>query len=220
MAQITKQKMTELWQSSTFYGESAAWLESMYEIYLSHPEKLEGRWRQYFDELPVVDKSAINVAGKPATKKVNGHEISPREMHDYFIDYAQQKHVRGFEAQTSFDHEKKQVQVLQLINAYRFRGHQVANVNPLGDRRETRVDELDLEYHGLSESDFDTYFETGSLVSAASLPLREIYKLLQQTYCGTIGSEYMHIMETVQKRWIQQRLETSRGEAHLNEIEK
>ncbi len=220
MAQITKQKMTELWGSSTFYGESAAWLESMYETYLSHPEKLEGHWRLYFDALPAVDKSVIKGAGKPVSKKANGHEISPREIHDYFIDYAQQKHARGFEAQTSFDHEKKQVQVLQLINAYRFRGHLIANVNPLGDRRATKVDELDLEYHGLSESDFDTHFETGSLASAASLPLRDIYKLIRQTYCGTIGTEYMHIMETAQKRWIQQRLETSRGQAHLNEIEK
>ena len=208
MAQTTKQKMTELLDSSTFYGESAAWLESMYEIYLSHPEKLDGGWRQYFDEIPLAKKSPQNGAGKSVPKSTNGREISPRDTHNYFLDYAQQKHVRGFEAQTAFDHEKKQVQVLQLINAYRFRGHQVADVNPLGGRREVNVDELTLEYHGLSEVDFDTLFETGSLASAASLSLRDIYKIIQQTYCGSIGSEYMHIMETAEKRWLQQRLET------------
>jgi 2-oxoglutarate dehydrogenase E1 component len=51
MAQITKTGMSELWENSAVYGESAAWLESMYETYLSDPDKLETRWRQYFDGL-------------------------------------------------------------------------------------------------------------------------------------------------------------------------
>jgi 2-oxoglutarate dehydrogenase E1 component len=150
----------------------------------------------------------------------HSHEISPREVHDYFVNYARQKHARGFEAQTNYDHEKKQVHVLQLINAYRFRGHQVARINPLGRRRDAVVEELSLEFHALSESDLDTEFETGSLGAAECLTLREIQDLLQQTYCGTVGSEYMHILETKEKRWIQKRLERSRSRAKLNDVEK
>ena len=212
MAQITKTGMSELWGSSAVYGESAAWLESMYETYLSDPEKLEARWRKYFDGLPTKTNGQKH--------KVLSHEISPREMHNYFLDYAQLKHTRGFAAHTGYDHEKKQVHVLQLINAYRFRGHQVAQVNPLGRRREVVVEELSLEFHELSEKDLDTEFETGSLGAAECLSLREIQNLLQQTYCGTIGSEYMHILETREKRWIQKRLERSRGKAKLNDLEK
>jgi 2-oxoglutarate dehydrogenase E1 component len=141
-------------------------------------------------------------------------------VHDYFVNYARQKHARGFEAQTNYDHEKKQVHVLQLINAYRFRGHQVARINPLGRRREAVVEELSLKFHALSESDLDTEFETGSLGSAECLTLREIQGLLEQTYCGTVGSEYMHILETKEKRWIQKRLERSRSRAKLNDVEK
>ncbi|MBE9559686.1 MAG: 2-oxoglutarate dehydrogenase E1 component [Proteobacteria bacterium] len=217
MTSVNKAGMSELWDSSTVYGESAAWLESMYETYLSNPDKLEAKWRQYFDGIPA------KTNGHPADGyeiDSSSREISPREMHDYFVNYAQQKHARGFQAQTSFDHEKKQVQVLQLINAYRFRGHQCADLNPLGGRRETEIDELSLDYHGLSEVDLDTLFETGSLAAATNLPLREIHKIVKQTYCGTVGTEYMHIMETAEKRWIQQRLETARGHASLNEIEK
>ena len=217
MTQSNKPDMAELWESSAIYGESAAWLESMYESYLSNPDKLEAKWRQYFDGIPAktnghaVDGYEVDSLGR---------ETSPREMHDYFLNYAQQKNARGFEAQTSFDHEKKQVQVLQLINAHRFRGHQVANLNPIGGRSEADVAELSLNYHGLSESDLDTVFETGSLAAADNLPLREIYQIVQQTYCGTVGTEYMHIMETTEKRWIQQRLETARGHVNLNEVEK
>ncbi len=216
MAQLSKTGMSELWDSSTFYGESAAWLESMYETYLSNPDKLEARWRLYFDSLSVPNQAKAN--GHAAV--TSNREISPREMHNYFIDYAQRKQTRGFEAQKNYDHERKQVQVLQLINAYRFRGHQVANLNPLDGRREAGLDELTLGYHELSENDYDTVFETGSLATAEHLPLREIHQILQQTYCDTIGTEYMHILETREKRWIQQRLETARGNASLNEIEK
>lgn len=222
MARSIKTDMSDLWESSAFYGESAAWLESMYETYLSHPDQLEEKWRVYFDELPskVNGSAGHGHTVEKLSREISHREISPREIHNYFLDYAQQKHARGFEADTAYDHEKKQVQVLQLINAYRFRGHQVADLNPLGGRREVNVDELSLEYHELETDDLDTVFETGSLAAIASLPLRKIHQILQETYCGTIGSEYMHIMETVEKRWIQQRLETARGNAGLNEIEK
>ena len=224
MAQITKTGMSELWENSAVYGESAAWLESMYETYLSDPGKLEPRWRQYFDDLHSSVKSKSSSAGDRLDNGFKvasaNHEVSPREVHDYFVNYARQKHARGFEVQTDYDHEKKQVHVLQLINAYRFRGHQVAQINPLGRRREAVVEELSLKFHGLSDSDLDTEFETGSFGSAECLPLREIQGLLKQTYCGTVGSEYMHILETKEKRWIQKRLERSRSRARLNDVEK
>lgn len=224
MAQITKTGMSELWDNSAVYGESAAWLESMYETYLSDPDKLEPRWRLYFDGLHLSAQSSHTAEGGRLDNGFKvaapNHEVSPREMHDYFLNYAQQKHARGFEVETEYDHEKKQVHVLQLINAYRFRGHQVAQINPLGRRREAVVDELSLKYHGLSERDLDTEFETGSLGSAECLSLREIQKLLQQTYCGTIGTEYMHILETKEKRWIQKRLERAGGRSKLNDLEK
>jgi len=228
MADIHKTGMLELWDSSTFFGESAAWLESMYETYLSNPDELEPKWRLYFDT--ELKKAALR---EKARGKSNGgsepqqtdddtslREISPREMHDYFVNYAQQKHARGFEAQTSFDHERKQVQVLQLINSYRFLAHRVADVNPLGRRRKEETEELSLQYHKFSDADLDTVFETGSLAAAECLSLREIYSIINETYCGSIGSEYMHIMSTAEKRWIQQRLETARGKAALADEEK
>jgi 2-oxoglutarate dehydrogenase E1 component len=224
MDQLTKNAMSVLWDSSTVYGESAAWLESMYEIYLHDPDKLDVKWRQYFDGLAAsnrVPRPGIHGSTTGVGKTVNtDREISPREMHDYFIDYAQQKHTRGFEAQSSFDHERKQVRVLQLINAYRFRGHQVANTNPLGRRRKVDVAELTLAYHELKDGDLDTMFETGSLAGAQTLSLRSIYQILQETYCRTVGTEYMHITETAEKRWIQQRLELAHGKDILNEVEK
>ena len=87
MAQTTKTGMSELWQSSAIYGESAAWLESMYETYLSHPDQLEEKWRLYFDALPskVNGRSAHSDAVEKLSGEISHREISPREMHNYFI---------------------------------------------------------------------------------------------------------------------------------------
>jgi 2-oxoglutarate dehydrogenase E1 component len=78
------------------------------------------------------------------------------------------------------------------------------------------VSELDPGYHGLSEADMNSSFNTGSLVAPSQWPLRDILSLIREVYVGTIGSEYMHINETVEKRWIQKRLEGQRARLELS----
>ena len=111
--------------------------------------------------------------------------------------------------------DRKQVAVLQLINAHRFLGVRIANLDPLARHAKPEVPELDPGYYGFTEADMDTTFETGSLVAAQRMTLREILQLLRQTYCGSIGAEYMYISDIAQKRWIQQRLEGVRGTRRL-----
>ncbi|MGB5395964.1 MAG: 2-oxoglutarate dehydrogenase E1 component [Gammaproteobacteria bacterium] len=213
MGQSYRPGMKELWDSSQLYGGSAGWLESMYESYLKNPNTIEPRWRQYFDALPVRAKGN----GEDVTT-----DVSHEEIRAYFKNLASEKQSRRCKPddRTDLEHERKQVRVLQLINAYRFRGHQHARINPLHKRWTQGVAELALEYHELSENDFNTEFETGSLVSTRTLTLKDIYETVLETYCGSIGVEYMHIVETAEKRWIQQRMEGSRGKIRLSNSEK
>lgn len=104
--------------------------------------------------------------------------------------------------------EQKQVAVLQLINAYRFRGHREADLDPLSQYGRPEVAELDPAFHGLSTEDMDTIFHTGSLCGPTEATLKDILEAVRNTYCRTIGLEYMHINDTHQKRWIQQRFES------------
>ncbi len=76
--------MSELWDDSSFYGESAAWLESLYETYLSNPDLLESKWRDYFDALAVTEKHNGSASHLAAASQP---EVSPKEMHEYFIKY-------------------------------------------------------------------------------------------------------------------------------------
>ncbi len=107
----------------------------------------------------------------------------------------------------------KEAAILQLINAYRVRGHLIADLNPLGQEPQYHP-ELDPQTYGLSLWDMDREFNFGSLGhltgTAAPKPvctLREILDILRRAYCGKVGVEYMNIQEPAQKRWLQAKLE-------------
>ena len=105
--------------------------------------------------------------------------------------------------------DSKQVKVLQLINAFRFRGHQNANLDPLGLWKRESVPDLDPAFHNLTKEDFEETFNVGSFaIGKETMKLGDIYEALKRIYCGSIGAEYMHITNTEEKRWIQQRLES------------
>ncbi len=214
MGQLDRLGMKELWDSSQLYGGSVSWLESQYEAYLADPDSIDSRWRQFFDTLPVMNN--------PVGTTLTVADVSHAQVRDYFRALTQTARPRNTnnDASINLEYERKQVRVLQLINAYRFRGHQHAKINPLHKRWNQNVAELALEFHQLTEADMDVVFETGSLVGPTSMPLREIFNTVHETYCGSIGVEYMHIIETAEKRWLQQRMEGTRGRISLGKTEK
>lgn len=186
------------WSTSLLDGANATYLETLYETYLRDPGAVDERWRGYFETLPRVEGSASEVPHSEIRERFRRLGLARRP-------------APGALEQPSLDHERKQVRVLQLINAYRFRGHQNANLDPLGIAKPPEVPELSLRYHDLSEADLDTVFQTGSLAAPREASLREILDIVHRTYCGNIGAEYMHKTNTEEKRWIQQRLESMRG---------
>ena len=179
--------------SSLLFGTNAPFVEELYEQYLLDPGSVTAQWRGYFDALPAWDAAVAELPHSPIQRSF---EALPKAV---------------AEGAPDSEHERRQVKVLQLINAHRFLGLRVANLDPLQRHAKPVVPELDPAYYGLGDSDMDTTFETGSLVAAARLTLREILQLLRQTYCGSIGAEYMYISDVPQKRWIQNRLEGVRG---------
>ncbi|MEZ5541106.1 MAG: 2-oxoglutarate dehydrogenase E1 component [Pseudomonadota bacterium] len=193
-------RMLALQQSSLLDGANGPWLEALYESWLRDPASVDERWHAWFRELP----------------RVNGQEVDDVFHSELRAEFSRLTgHLRGHRiarvTETRLRYEQKQVRVLQLINAYRFRGHQYAWTDPLREAPPRPANELDLRYHELSEEDLHTVFRTGSLVGPEQATLEHILAALNRTYCGTIGAEYMHISETEEKRWIQQRLESVRS---------
>jgi multifunctional 2-oxoglutarate metabolism enzyme len=100
----------------------------------------------------------------------------------------------------------KQARVLELINAYRVRGHLLADIDPLRTRRIENHPELELETYGLTIWDLDREFWTGGLKGGDRMPLREIVAVMRRVYCGKIGTEYRHISSPTEKYWIRARI--------------
>jgi 2-oxoglutarate dehydrogenase E1 component len=105
------------------------------------------------------------------------------------------------------DRMAKQVAIDRLINAYRVRGHMLANLNPLAHTYTPLHAELDLHTYGLTIWDLDREFATGGLAGTDRMMLGAILGVLRDAYCRTVGIEYMHIQEPDQKQWIQDRVE-------------
>src|SRR3954471_979453 len=109
----------------------------------------------------------------------------------------------------------REAAVLQMINAYRVRGHLLADLDPL-EYEVKRHPELDPAFYGLTIWDLDRDFVCGGLCGKLTAKLRDILDTLRETYCGKVGPEYMHISETVQKKWLQDRMEPSRNHQPLD----
>jgi len=104
----------------------------------------------------------------------------------------------------------KQSAVDSLVYHYRDIGHRIAQINPLGDNP-TSNPELELSAFGLGEQDLDSVFDSNHIPGLANAPLHDIINHLRETYCGSIGAEYMHIQDTAERRWLQERMEGTRN---------
>ncbi len=190
--------MQQMWSSSHIAGGSVAYVEDLYEQYLRDPDSVDAQWRDYFQQLPPVNGSAV--------------DVSHSAIQAQFLARQRQSFQPSQSSLVSSEHERKQVQVLRLISAYRIRGHQQATLDPLGLMEREQVPDLTLAYHGLSDADLDTEFQSSTLfIGKEYASLREICAALHATYCGDIGVEYMHIPQTEERRWFQSRMESVRS---------
>lgn len=111
----------------------------------------------------------------------------------------------------SLERQEKQIHVQTLINNYRVRGHLLARLDPLNLMKPTMSPELDPETYGLTLWDLSRVFLTDGLAGTTQLTLADILQLLRDSYCGSIGYEYMHIQNPEEKHWIQNRVEGVRS---------
>ncbi len=184
--------------TSLLSGGNNTFVEGLYEDYLQDASSVPAEWRAYFDKL-----QAANLQ----------HDVAHSPIQRGFLELGK----RRAEPTVHADESRKQAKVLQLINAYRFLGARVAELDPLKRHPAPEVAELNPSYYGLSEADMDATFFTGSLEGGKRMTLREILQRLRRIYCSSVGAEYMYISSVVEKRWIQARLEGAEGEPRYSD---
>ena len=127
--------------------------------------------------------------------------------------------IRWAQDVSSFHEDQipKQARIMEMINAYRVRGHLMADTDPL-EYRQRRHHDLDVQSHGLTLWDLDREFATGSFAGGdGRMKMRKILGILRDSYCRTTGIEYMHIQEPGQRKWIQDRVERPHESLPRNE---
>ncbi len=183
-------------QDTVLDGENAVYLEQLFERYLEDPASVSDRWQKYFADMPV-----------PADF-LNGSTHT--EMREKFLQNNLHRSASSRRPVGSVELEKErmQVHVSQLITNYRSLGHLVAYTNPLrGNEVLPNLPELTLKNYGLDKVDKDTLFDPGNFQMKEEPTLGNIFNALRHTYTESIGIEYMHIMDTKEVHWLQNRLE-------------
>ncbi|WP_394474974.1 2-oxoglutarate dehydrogenase E1 component [Ralstonia mannitolilytica] len=198
--------MTELYKqyldTSYLSGGNAAYVEDQYEAYLQDPTSVSEALRAYFDALQNV----------PAVDGSNARDIPHAPIITSFAERAKQGPIRTIVASADSDMGRKCVAATQLVAAYRNVGLRWADLDPLKRQERPPVPDLDPAFYGFTEADQDIIFNaSNTYFGKESMSLRELINNLRETYCGSIGAEFMYISDQAQKRWWQERLESIRS---------
>ncbi|MGA0950488.1 MAG: 2-oxoglutarate dehydrogenase E1 component, partial [Burkholderiaceae bacterium] len=197
--------------NSYLFGGNAPYVEEMYEKYLDNPGSVPDEWRGYFDalqHLPAVDGS-------------DNRDLAHAPVVQSFAELAKQGTTRVVQANADSELGRKRNAVQQLIAAYRNVGSRWADLDPLKRTERQPIPELEPSFYGLVDADYETIFNTSNtFFGRDTMSLRDLLNALRETYCGTIGAEYMYITDQTQKRWWQEKLESIRSKASLNAEQK
>ena len=187
---------------------------------LDYPAEFQGMSEEHLAKLGVskvitltstYDHRVIQGAGSGEfLKKIHELLLGERGFYDEIfadlrIPYEPIRWATDFE-QTDADSRSKETRVQELINAYRVRGHLMADIDPLEYQQRSHPD-LDVLTHGLSLWDLDRTYKTGGFGGKSKMMVRDVLKILRDSYCRTVGVEYMHIHNPAERKWMQEKLE-------------
>ena len=197
--------------TSYLFGGNAPYVEELYEAYLNDPGSVAETWRTYFDSvqhLPAVDGTDVK-------------DIAHAPIVASFAQRSKLGPIRVLDDSADSEMGRKRVAVQQLIATYRNIGTRWADLDPLKRTERPVIPELDPGFYGFTDADMDIVFNTSNTFFGKNkMTLRELLQNLRQTYCGTIGVEYMYITDQTIKKWWQEKLETIRSTPHFASVKK
>jgi 2-oxoglutarate dehydrogenase E1 component len=213
MSDSSTSNVYQAYQGNTYlFGGNAPYVEEMYENYLANPGSVPDNWRSYFDALQHV----------PAADGSSARDVAHQPVINAFAERAKQgttKVVHASGADSELGRQRTAVQ--QLIAAYRNVGARWADLDPLKRTERPAIPELEPSFYGLRDADLETVFNTSNtFFGKDTMSLRDLLNALNETYCGTIGAEYMYTTDQNHKRWWQQKLESARTNPKLNAEQK
>ena len=201
--------LKDRYATSALYGGNALAVEALYEQFIANSDSVTEGWRRYFRSL-----------GADQT------EVMHAPIRERLIETARKTRSSGVTSAATGSGtvaaNEKQAAVSRMIQVYSLRGHQIADLDPLGlmDRHVPGV--LKLDYLGLTDADMDTEFVTGGVAGTDDrrMQLRDIIDLLKKIYCGKVGSEFAHVSRARERLWLRKHFERDMVSAGQDEKER
>ena len=203
-------KNLEFEKTSFLTKSNSAFLEQMYLKYINKDLDLPSDWKNYFDdlgdELDLVVNEIKGPSWAPIKKQINIVEKKPKkEVHS-------NGSVKNVISENNLQNNIDSIKAVELIRAYRLRGHLLAKLDPLGLKKTEYLEELHPEYYGFKKSDYKREIFLNDVTNKKYSNISEILTFLNKTYCGSIGYEYMHISNPEERIWLRRRIEEDENE--------
>ena len=215
---MTSNKDNIIFEKTSFLqGSNGPFIKELYLKYLENPKSIPDSWAEFFE--------GLNENQEAIKKEILGPSWSPKKNNIYkrIIDIEKdtEQNKRNTSDETSvlqknYEKEKEQsVKAIALIRAYRIRGHLIANLDPLGMMERKYLHELHPADHGFKKEDYNKKIYLHEYMDRGYATINELLEFLRTTYCSTIGVEYMHISDPVEKRWFRERLEKKENQLNF-----
>ena len=197
--------MDEVFLDATILnGLNSTYIADLYEKWLENPKNVDANWNDWFSDMQNTGSSndiPSWAKGKAFEEKLENLEhknssLSSEEIRKASID---------------------SLRAVMMIRAYRARGHLEAKTDPLNLEKKEEHPELNPEFYGFTKNDYDRPIFIDNVLGIETASLRQILSTLKDTYCGSIGVEYLHIQDPEQKSWIQQRIENIRNQTDFTD---
>ncbi len=200
---------------------SAEYITHLYSEFMANSASVDASWQTFFSDLNDDERALLD--------DLSGASWTPEENRRSSRAFGAT--VEGAGAQVSAPAKaagapanqqdvqqaaKDSIQALMLIRAYRARGHLMADLDPLGMKEKTAHPELDPAHYGFTKNDYNRKIYIHGVLGMEHATLGEIEKALRDTYCSTIGVEYLHVTDPEEKAWIQERIEEPRNKTDFS----
>jgi 2-oxoglutarate dehydrogenase E1 component len=207
-----------LLETSFLYGANAKFVEEMHEKFLNDPNSVDLSWRAFFQQLHDDPGSVRASVAGPSWYRANIAQPKTTELTALLdgnwaaltdrLEKKAQARLPNASAADVQSSARDSVRALMMIRAYRTRGHLAANLDPLGiEVRDMPAGELDPATYGFGPNDLNRPIFIDGVLGLETATITQMLEILKRTYCSTVGVEFMHITDTAEKSWIQERIE-------------
>ena len=199
-------------KTSFLQGSNSPFIEELYLKYLNNPSSVPQSWVDFFkglnEDKDIIQKEILGPSWSPRKNKKINYQIKEKDSPEDKKEIVNEKLL----SQKNLEIEKERsVKAIALIRAYRIRGHLIANLDPLGMMERKYLEDLHPADHGFKKEDYNKKIYLGAYMEKGYGTINDILSFFRKIYCSTIGVEYMHISDPVEKIWFRERMEKEKN---------